>query len=110
MSNLTNLEFNVSDGFLPGTSLEELDDKQRMVEVKKAPKEALLPSWQPWVHWIQTYLELDANSLQVSFGTVRVAMAIKAGVKFNWSKYLTKQLHDAVVAIQKEPTRLFVAG
>ena len=45
MSNLTNLEFNVLDGFLPGTSLEELDDKQQMVEVKKAPKEALLPIW-----------------------------------------------------------------
>ena len=110
VSNLTNLEFNVSDGFLPGTSLEELDDKQRMVKVKKAPKEALLSSWQPWLHWVQTYLELDAKSLQASMGTVRAAMAIKAEVRFNWSKYLTKQLHDTVVAIQKEPTRLFVAG
>ena len=43
VSSLTNLEFNVSEGFLARTSLEELDDKQRMVEVKKAPKEALLP-------------------------------------------------------------------
>ena len=43
VSGLTNLEFNVSDGFMSGTSLEELDDKQRMVEVKKASKEALLP-------------------------------------------------------------------
>ena len=80
------------------------------MEVKKTPKEALLPVWQPWVYWVQTYLELDANSLQVSLGTVRAAMAIKAGVKLNWSKFLTKQLHDAVVAILKEPTRLFVAG
>ena len=100
----------MSDGFLPGTSLEELDDKQWMVEVKKAPKEALLPIWQPWVHWVQTYLELDADSLQVSLGTVRAAMAIKAGVKLNWSKFLMKQLHDVVVAILKEPTRLFVAS
>ena len=36
-------------------------------------------------------------------------MAIKLGVKLNWSKYLKKQLHDAVVAIQKEPSQLFVA-
>ena len=48
VSNLTNLEFNVVDGFLPRTSLEELDDKQKMVEVKETPKEALLPIWQPW--------------------------------------------------------------
>ena len=47
VSTLTNLEFNVSDGFLPRTSLEELDDKQWTVEVKKAPKKAFLPSWQP---------------------------------------------------------------
>ena len=99
VSNLTNLEFNMADGFLPGTSVEELDDKQRMVDVKKAPKEALLPIWQPWVHWVQTYLELDADSLQVSLGTVRAAMAIKSGVKLNWSKFLMKQLHDVVVAI-----------
>ena len=59
---------------------------------------------------MQTYLELDANSLQVSLGTVRAAMAIKAGMKLNWSKFLTKQLHDVVVAILKEPTWLFVAG
>ena len=50
VSNLTNLEFYMADGFLPGTSLEEFDDKQWMVEVKKAPKEAFLPIWQPWVH------------------------------------------------------------
>ena len=37
-------------------------------------------------------------------------MVIKSGVKLNWSKYLTKQIHDVVVAIQKESTRLFVAG
>ena len=37
-------------------------------------------------------------------------MAIKAGVKLNWSKFLTKQLHDVVVATLKEPTRVFVAG
>ena len=110
VSNLTNFEFNMSNGFLLGKSLEELDNKQRLVEVKKAPKKALLSNWQPWVHWVQTYLELDANSLQVSLGTVRAAMAVKAGVKLNWSKYLTKQLHDVVVAIQKESTRLFVVG
>ena len=81
-----------------------------MVEVKKAPKKALLPIWQPWVHWMQTYLELDADSLQVSLGTVKAAMAIKVGVKLNWLKFLTKQLHDTVVAILKEPTRVFVAS
>ena len=110
VSSLTNLEFNVSEGFLAGTSLEELDDKQRVVEVKKARKEALLPIWQPWVHWVQTYLELDADSLQVSLGTVRAAMAIKTWVKLNWSKFLTRQLHDVVVATLKEPTRVFGAG
>ena len=110
VSSLTNLEFNVSEGFLAGTSLKELDDKQRVVEVKKAPKEALLPIWQPWVHWVQTYLELDVDSLQVSLGTVRVAMAIQTEVKLNWSKFLTRQLHDAVVATLKEPTWIFVAG
>ena len=110
VSSLTNLEFNVSEAFLAGTSLEELDDKQRVVEVKKAPKEALLPIWQPWVHWVQTYLEIDADSLQVSLGTVKAAMAIKAGVRLNWSKFLTRQLHDAVVATLKEPTRICVAG
>ena len=110
VSSLTNLEFNVSEEFLARTSLEELDEKQRMVEVKKAPKEALLPIWQPWVHWVQTYLELDADSLQVPLGIVRAAMAIKTGVKLNWSKFLTRQLHDAVVATLKEPTWVFVAG
>ena len=110
VSSLTNLEFDVSEAFLAGTSLKELDDKQRVVEGKNAPKEALLPIWQPWVHWVQTYLELDADSLQVSLGTVRAAMAIKAGVKLNWSKFLTRQLHDAVVATLKEPTRICVAG
>ena len=50
VSNLTNLKLNAADGFLLETSLEELDDKQRMVEMKKAPKEALLSIWQPWVH------------------------------------------------------------
>ena len=79
----------MSEAFLAGTSLEELDDKQRVVEVKKARKAALLPIWQPWVHWVQTYLELDADSLQVSLGTVRAAIAIKVGVKLNWSKFLT---------------------
>ena len=59
---------------------------------------------------MQTYLELDADSLQVSLDTVRATMAIKAGVKLNWSKFLTRQLHDAVVATLKEPTRVCVAG
>ena len=59
---------------------------------------------------MQTYLELDADSLQVSLGTIRAAMAIKTGVKLNWSKFLTRQLHDAVVATLKEPTRVFVAS
>ena len=47
--NLTNSDFNVAKGFLPRTILEVLDAKQQVVAVQKAPKAALLPSWQPWI-------------------------------------------------------------
>ena len=73
-----------------------------MMEVKKASKEALLSSWKNWVQWVQTYLELDMDPIQVSLGTIRAPMAIKAGTRLNWAKSVTKQLHEAVVAIQKE--------
>ena len=48
-----------------------------MVEVKKAPKEVLLSNWKNWVHWVQTCLELDMDSIQVSLRIVRAAIAIK---------------------------------
>ena len=72
--------------------------------MKKAPKVALLPTWRYWVQWVQLYLEMDTNSLQVSPSTVRATMAIKLGLKLNWIKYLTKRLHDAVAAILKDPS------
>ena len=43
--NLTNSEFNVEDGFLLRAILEELDANQRVMEVQKAPKATILPTW-----------------------------------------------------------------
>ena len=110
VGNLSNLGLNVADCFLLGTVFEELDENQKRVKVKKAPKVALLPSWKYWIHWVQLYLELDTDSLQVSPSTVRASMAIKLGLKLNWAKYLTKRLHDTVVAILKDPSGQLVGG
>ena len=50
------------------------------------------------------------DSLRISLCTMRATMAVKSRVKLNWSKFLTKQLHDTTVAIQMEPNRLIVIG
>ena len=108
--NLGNIQYNVAQCFQVGVILREPNEKGVLVELKKVPKEALLPDWRHWVSWVQTYLELDEDSLQVSLGMVRAAMAIRARHTLNWAKFLTRQLHEVVVAIQKNPNGKFVAG
>ena len=90
--------------------MREPNEKGVLVELRKVPKDALLPDWKHWISWVQTYLELDEDSLQVSLGMVGAAMAIRAGHTLNWAKFLTRQLHEVVVAIQKNPNGKFVAG
>ena len=46
----------------------------------------------------------------MSLEMVRAAMAIRVGHTLNWAKFLTRQLHEAMVAIQKNPNGHFVAG
>ena len=79
VTNLDNLQDNVAQCFQVGVTLREPNEKGMLVELKKVPKDALLPDWKYWVSWVQTYLELDKDSLQVSLGMVRAAMAIRAG-------------------------------
>ena len=111
VTNLGNLQYNVAQCFQVGVTLKEPNEKGVLVELKKVPKDALLPDWKHWVSWVQTYLELDEDSLQVSLARmVRAAMAIRAGHTLNWAKFLTRQLHEALVAIQKNPNGQFVVG
>ena len=110
VTSLDYLQYNVAQCFQVGVTLREPNEKGVLVELRKVPKDALLPDWKHWVSWVQTYLELDEDSLQVSLGMVRAAMAIRAGHTLNWAKFLTRQLHEAVVAIQKNPNGKFVAS
>ena len=90
VTNLGNLQYNVAQCFQVRVTLREPNEKRVLVELKKVPKDALLPDWKHWVSWVQTYLELDEDSLQVSLGMVRAAMAIRAGHTLNWAKFLTR--------------------
>ena len=109
VTDLGNLHYNVAQCFQVGVTLREPNEKGVLVELRKVPKDALLPDWKHWVNWIQTYLELDEDSLQVSLGMVG-GYGNLGWHTLNWAKFLTRQLHEAVVAIQKNPNGKFVAG
>jgi hypothetical protein len=61
----------------PGTVITELDAKSNSVEVKRIAKSAILPSWQEWIQWVQTYLELDVNPNWTTPRTIRATVAIR---------------------------------
>jgi hypothetical protein len=84
--------------------------KSNLVEVKWIAKSAIIPSWQEWIQWVQTYLELDVNPIWTTPRTIRAAMAIRQGEKLNWTKCMAKRLHDLVVAAKENSASPFGAG
>jgi hypothetical protein len=77
VANLKESQFGMIPCLQPGTVITELDTKSNSVEVKRIAKSAILPSWQEWIQWVQTYLELDVNPNWTTPRTIRATVAIR---------------------------------